>query len=350
MTRPVSSYKIPHPDTASHQAAIARQNTLTKPAGSLGKLETIACQFAAWQGKVQPDSLRPSITIFAGDHGVTEEGVSAYPSVVTGEMVKNFAAGGAAICVLARQQNIPLAVVDVGVCSPIDHLPIIHAKVRAGTRNLAVEAAMTTDEATQAINVGRQIARQAIEAGANLLVAGEMGIGNTTPSAALICHFTGADIAQVTGRGTGLDDYQLAHKCTVIARALKRLQGKEYSATDILQEIGGFEIAAIAGYYLEGAQQGIPSLVDGVISCAGAIVAQAIAPEVSHWLIASHRSEEPGHIIALTHLGLSPLIELNMRLGEGSGAATCIPLLQLAIALHNQMATFGEAGVSEKSE
>ncbi len=340
---------LPRPDLAAYNAARARQSVLTKPAGSLGVLEDVACRFAAWQGKTCPDAIKPAITVFAGDHGVTEEGVSAYPSVVTGEMVKNFVAGGAAICVLARALEARLEVVDAGVMSPLDGLPIVHARVRAASANLAVGPAMSLSEAQAALDVGRDAARRAVTAGANLLIAGDMGIGNTTPSAALICHLAGQDADAIVGRGTGIDDATLINKRRVVKQALARLAGRQQDGLTVLAELGGLEIAAMAGFYLEGAQLGVPSLVDGFIASAAALAARAIEPTVADWLLASHRSEETGHALALQALGLTPLVALGMRLGEGSGAAASVPLLQLAIRLHNEMATFAEAGVTEKA-
>ena len=341
---------IAAPDAASAALARARQDTLTKPAGSLGQLEALACRFAGWQGKVQPAPLQPAITLFAADHGVTDEGVSAFPQAVTAEMVKNFAAGGAAVCVLARQHGARLEVVDAGVAGDLSGLPIVHAKVRRASANLRREAALSLAEAEAALAVGRDAARRAVAASANLLVAGDMGIGNTTPSAALICRLSGAAPEIVVGRGTGVDDAGLALKRHVVEDALARLAGLELSALEVLAELGGLEIAAIAGFYLEGAALGVPSLVDGFITSAAALVAKALQPAVADWLIASHCSQETGHGIALETLGLTPLVELGLRLGEGSGAALCLPLLQSAILLHNEMATFAEAGVSEKAE
>ena len=207
---------------------------------------------------------------------------------------------------------------------------------------------MSTAEVEAALEVGRTAARRAIEQGANLLIAGDMGIGNTTPSAALICRLANQEVDLIVGRGTGIDDAGLANKRRVVAQALQRLQGQQLSGTQVLAELGGLEIAAMAGFYLEGAAQGVPSLVDGFIASAAALAARAIDPAVAAWLLASHRSEETGHRLALEALGLEPLVELGMRLGEGSGAATCVPLLQLAIKLHAEMATFAQAGVTEK--
>lgn len=336
------------PAHTAYQAALQRQNALTKPAGSLGVLETVACRFAAWQGQAIPAALQPAITVFAGDHGVTAEGVSAYPSIVTGEMVKNFAAGGAAICVLARALAARLEVVDVGVLGTLAELPIVHAKVAAGTANLAVTAAMSQQQATAALEVGRAAARRAIAQGANLLIAGDMGIGNTTPSAALICRLAGCEVVDIVGRGTGVDDAGLANKRRVVQQALDRVQGQPLDGIATLAELGGLEIAAMAGFYLEGAALGVPSLVDGFIASAAALAARAIDPAVAAWLLASHCSEETGHRLALSALGLEALVALGMRLGEGSGAAACVPLLQLAIRLHAEMATFAQAGVTEK--
>jgi len=342
------SQAIALPAHAFHEAALQRQNSLTKPAGSLGVLETVACRFAAWQGKTIPVSLQPAITVFAGDHGVTAEGVSAYPSIVTGEMVKNFAAGGAAICVLARAIAARLEVVDVGVLGQLPELPIVQAKVATGTANLAVEAAMTAEQCAAALEVGRAAARRAVEHGANLLIAGDMGIGNTTPSAALICRLAGYSADSIVGRGTGIDDAGLVNKRRVVQQALDRLQGQSLDGQAVLAELGGLEIAAMAGFYLEGAALGVPALVDGFIASAAALAARAIDPAVADWLLASHCSEETGHKLALEALQLNPLVALGMRLGEGSGAATCVPLLQLAIKLHAEMATFAQAGVTEK--
>jgi len=336
------------PDHAAYQAAQQRQNTLTKPAGSLGVLEAVACRFAAWQGQVIPGSLQSAITVFAGDHGVTAEGVSAYPSIVTGEMVKNFASGGAAICVLARALSARLEVVDVGVLNPLPDLPIVHAKVASGTANLAIEPAMTLQQCQAALEAGRAAARRAVENGATLLIAGDMGIGNTTPSAALICRLAKQDVDLIVGRGTGIDDAGLANKRRVVQQALDRLPQQPLDGLEVLAELGGLEIAAMAGFYLEGAALGVPSLVDGFIASAAALAARAIDPAVANWLLASHCSEETGHRLALNALGLEPLVALGMRLGEGSGAATCVPLLQLAIKLHAEMATFAQAGVTEK--
>ncbi len=323
------------------------QDQLTKPRGALGRLEDIACWFSARQGKVMPDQLRPHIAVFAGDHGVCEEGVSAFPSVVTGEMVKNFALGGAAINVLARQCGASMSVVNVGVASDVTDVEgVIQANVRAGTANLLHQSAMAEAEVQAALEVGRDEAKRAVEGGANLLIAGDMGIGNTTASACIICALTGADPEQVVGRGTGVDDDGRARKVAVVRQALARVG--ELPADRVLHELGGLEIAAMAGFYLQGAESGVPALIDGFITAAAALAARVIEPDVVNWMLASHISQESGHQQALKALGLNALIDFGMRLGEGSGAALVVPLLQSAISLHNEMATFDSAGVTDK--
>ncbi|NWF37591.1 nicotinate-nucleotide--dimethylbenzimidazole phosphoribosyltransferase [Mariprofundus sp. NF] len=331
------------------QQARAHQESLTKPRGALGRLEDIACWFAARQGKVLPDALQPHIAVFAADHGVCEEGISAYPSVVTGEMVKNFARGGAAINVLAKQCGATLSIVDVGVISDLSEFDgVSHKKVKPGTANLLREAAMSATECAAAIAVGRAEAKAAIEAGANLLIAGDMGIGNTTASACLICRETGAAPEAVVGFGTGVDENGRNLKVDVVKAALTRISG--YADDQLLQQVGGVEIAAMAGFYLQAAESGVPVVIDGFIASAAALAARIVEPEVINWMLASHISHENGHALALKALRLDALINFEMRLGEGSGAALIVPLLQSAIALHNEMATFASAGVTDKDE
>lgn len=338
------------PDLNSEQSARARQSQLTKPPGALGRLEDIACWFAARQQRAIPEPLEPAITVFAGDHGVVSEGVSAFPSVVTGEMVRNFARGGAAINVLARSIEAHLSIVDAGVASSLDDvIGIVGANIRPGTANLLHGPAMTRAEAERAVELGRARAVADIQTGANLLIAGEMGIGNTTPAACLICALTGADPEDVVGTGTGVDATGRARKVVVVRAALQRVNARPPAdGIDWLAEVGGLEIAAMTGYYLEAAVSGIPALLDGFISSAAALVAHQLSPAVTDWLLASHLSFENGHRIALQKLGLTPILDLQMRLGEGSGAAVVVPLLQAAISLHAEMATFTEAGVSNK--
>ncbi len=332
------------------QQARAYQNTLTKPAGSLGKLEDIACWFAARQGKVLPDPLKPHITVFAADHGVCDEGVSAFPSVVTGEMVKNFAAGGAAINALAKQAGASLSIVDVGVLVDTSHIPnVIQAKTQNGTANSVHQPAMSKDDCASAFQAGCDEVKRAVEHGANVLVAGDMGIGNTTASAALICLFTDTNPEHIVGHGTGIDEKAHLHKIQVVEQIINRVTQQNIPPESYIEEVGGFEIAAMSGFYHEAARQGVPVIIDGFISAAAALAAQTLEPDVTQWMLASHISQENGHLHALKHLGLNPFFDFKLRLGEGSGAALLLPLFQSAIALHRDMATFESAGVSEEA-
>ncbi len=326
------------------QEAIRRQSELTKPAGALGRLEELACWFAARQGRAVPEPLKPAVVVFAGDHGVVEEGVSAYPASVTAQMVRNFARGGAAINVLARQHGMPLSVVDVGVAESLADVDAIeHGKVRMGSGNIVREPAMTEIEYWEAVGIGEKMADRMVQQGANLLIAGDMGIGNTTASAAVICELTGLMPEEVVGRGTGIDDETYNRKLIAVEKALARASG--VPSRDVLRELGGLEIAAMAGFYRRAAQQGVPILLDGFISAAAALAAAAWDVRISGWMLASHASAELGHRHALDELGLKPLVDLGLRLGEGTGAALVVPLLQSAVRLHAEMATFAEAGV-----
>lgn len=334
-------------DAQSEAQARQHQDNLTKPIGALGRLEEIACWFAARQGRALPEPLRPAIAVFAADHGVCAAGVSAFPSVVTAEMVKNFAHGGAAINVLAEQIGARLSVVDVGVAADLALLNgVAHHKVSQGTANLLHTDAMDAAQCEAAMMVGRAQADEAIAAGANLLIAGDMGIGNTTASACLICRLAQAAPEAVVGRGTGVDDAGYVRKLAVVQQALARVVKADDAA--LLQQVGGLEIAAMAGFYLQAAQRGVPMLIDGFIASAAALAARSFAPDVGRWMLASHVSAESGHALALAHLQLKPFIDFNMRLGEGSGAALVVPLLQSAIALHGKMATFASANVSKQ--
>jgi len=290
-----------------------------------------------------------TICVFAGDHGVTLAGVTPWPSEVTAQMVANFCAGGAAINVLARHAGADVTVVDVGVATPIpgDAAGLVRRNVALGTKNLAVEAAMSPEETRAALAVGADVAREAVASGAQLLATGDMGIGNTTPSAALIAALTGASPSEVTGRGTGIDDETWRRKVEVITGALARL-APGAAPIEVLGEVGGLEIAALAGFILAGAAARVPVVIDGVIAVAAATVAAAMAPEVTGYLIGGHRSSEPGATVALAHLGVTPLLDLNLRLGEGSGAALAVPLVQAAAKILGEMATFESAGVSER--
>jgi nicotinate-nucleotide--dimethylbenzimidazole phosphoribosyltransferase len=348
---------MPLPDSHAETEARARQLQLTKPPGSLGRLEELACWFAARLGNPIPEISHCEIFVFAADHGVAAQGVSAFPQSVTGQMVANFAGGGAAINVLAMLEECPIEVVDVGVVS--DEEPprsVRREKVRSGTRDLLVEAAMTEDELTAALDVGARCAGEAIQRGAQLLIAGDMGIANTTAAACLICAFTDTLPEQVVGRGTGVDDAGLARKREVVTDALARARkaigtpdSAAAGARKMFAQVGGLEIAAMAGFYIEAARSRVPVVLDGYISGAAALAAVRLEPGVVRWMLASHRSAEGGHGYALEALGLNPLVDLGMRLGEGSGAALTLPIIRAALALHRNMATFASAGVDGKS-
>lgn len=328
-----------------------RQQVLTKPPGSLGRLEDVAITLASLYCDDRPMVKKPMITIFAGDHGVVAQGVSAFPQAVTVEMIRNFVKGGAAISALARFNDAQLKVVDCGTAFEIDFADefddLISKPIAAGTADLSLESAMTSEQLAQALCIGQQIAEQCKKDGIDLFIAGEMGIGNTTPAAALACAYLSQPAEIMTGRGTGIDDSGLQNKIQVIEQALSRQPFAELTADAVLQELGGFEIAAIAGAYIRCAQLGIPVLVDGFITTAAALAACKMNPQTHDWLIFSHQSQEQGHKVMLDALQAKPLLDLDLRLGEGSGAGVAIPLLRQACVLHNEMATFAEAAISE---
>lgn len=337
---------------AAAEAARALHLRLTKPPGSLGYVETIGVQLSAIAGLCPPPVPEPvTIAVFAGDHGVVDAGVTSWPSEVTAQMVANFCNGGAAINVLARHVHADVVVIDVGVATaiPTESSTLVRRNVAKGTANLALGPAMTEEQASAAVDVGVEVANEALRGGARLLVTGDMGIGNTTPSAALIAAFTSKPPALVTGRGTGIDDEMLTTKTRVIEAALGRLVPGATTLA-ILAEVGGLEIAAMAGFIVAGAAAGVPVLIDGVISVAAALVATAFAPGVPPYLIAGHRSSEPGATVGLAHLGVRPLLDLELRLGEGSGAALAVPLVQAAAKILREMATFDSAGISERDD
>ncbi|MGQ0520643.1 MAG: nicotinate-nucleotide--dimethylbenzimidazole phosphoribosyltransferase [Actinomycetota bacterium] len=337
------------PDHAAAAVAAELQARLTKPRGSLGRLESIGVQLAGLAGLSPPPVPAPAtVGIFAGDHGVLAEGISPWPQEVTAQMVANFATGGAAVNVLARHSGVEVVVVDVGVATPLPAAEgVVARRVGAGTANLATGPAMTLVETRQALDVGAEIAQAAVASGARCLITGDMGIGNTTPSAALIAAFTGRRPAEVTGRGTGIDDATLARKVDVVERALSRLAADADPLT-VLAEVGGLEIAALAGYVVAGAAAGVPVLVDGVIAVAALLAAETLAPGTSAWCIAGHRSVEPGATAALAHLAMDPLLDLGLRLGEGTGALLALPVVQAAAKVLGEMATFDSAGVADK--
>ena len=336
-------------DETARAAAQTRQQQLTKPPGALGQLESLAIQLAAMQGREKPQIDKVYISVFAGDHGIAEENVSAFPQLVTAEMVKNFARGGAAICVLAKQLAARLEVVNLGTAFDTGILPgVLQCNIGKGTANFARQPAMTEAQLAAAMQAGSDSAAQAEKFGAQLYIGGEMGIANTTSAAALACALLKHSPQQLAGPGTGLDASGVQHKAAVIARALELHAAHLNEPLEILRRLGGFEIAALTAAYISCAQRGITVLVDGYITTAAALLAVRIQPAVGNWLLYAHRSAEPGHILMLNALKAETLLELGMRLGEGSGAGVAVPVLRLACALHNDMATFAEAGVSEK--
>ena len=334
-------------DAAAEAAAIARQGQLTKPPGALGELETLAIRLAALQGSERPAVERVWITVFAGDHGVAAEAVSAFPQAVTAEMVKNFARGGAAISVAARAIGAELEVIDLGTAVELPPVAgVQHLRLGPGTANFTAGPAMTEEQCARALNAGRHSAERAQLAGSQLYIGGEMGIANTTAATALACALLGEDPAALAGPGTGLDRAGVARKAEVVRRALALHRDHLDTPFEALRRLGGFEIAGLAGAYLACAKMGLPVLVDGYISTAAALAAERLCPGTAQWYIQAHASAEPGHARLLDALAARPLLRLGMRLGEGSGAAVAVPLLRLACALHNGMATFAEAGVS----
>ena len=331
--------------------AASRQERLTKPAGSLGRLEELSVRLAGMTGRLDPPLRDAVIFTLAADHGVSTDGVSAYPREVTAQMVLNFLRGGAAINVLAREVGARVVIADVGVDAEFPRHPALRShKIRLGTGNMTKGPAMTIAEAESAIEVGRGLLRDEQALGLDIALTGDMGIGNTTSSAALICALTKLDPAVVVGRGTGVDDEGLARKLAAVNRALEvNADAISRGPAEALAAVGGLEIAGLAGVILESAQSRKPILLDGFISGAAALVAASIAPTVTGYLIASHRSQELGHGLVLERLGLRPLLDLNLRLGEGTGAALALPIVRASVRLLNEMATFGEAGVSERA-
>ena len=337
-------------DETAMAAAAELQARLTKPAGSLGALEELSVRLAGLAGVCPPPMPTPAtVAVFAGDHGVHAQGVSPWPQEVTAQMVANFVAGGAVVNAFARQAGADVMVIDVGVSIPLfGGANLLDANVRRGTRDMMAEPALTRDEARQAVEIGISVADQLVAAGAKCLLTGDMGIANTTPAAALIAVFTGAAPAAVTGRGTGIDDATLLHKTSVIAAALDRHAPDPADPLGVLAAVGGLEHAALAGFILGAAAHRVPVIIDGVIAASAALAAAAFAPGAVAAMVAGHRSAEPGASVALAHLGLEPLIDLGMRLGEGSGAVLALPIVASAVRVLHEVATFDSAGVSEK--
>jgi len=332
---------------AAIKEAEQRQLQLTKPPGSLGKLEELAIKFSAIQKTQQPQIKNVHISIFAADHGIANENVSAFPQVVTTEMVKNFSRGGAAISVLAKEIDAKLEVIDLGTVVEAGELDgVISARIAAGTENFSQQAAMNEEQLDKALDAGAIAVQRAIDSNAQVFIGGDMGIANTTSATALACAYLNRSPAELTGPGTGLDNNGVMHKAEVIKQALNKHHATSLQAIDVLRFFGGFEIAALTGAYIYAAQQGLPVIIDGFIATAAALAAVKLKSECDKWFIYAHKSYEPGHALMLDALNAEPLINLNMRLGEASGAAVLIPLLRQACALHANMATFAEAGVS----
>jgi nicotinate-nucleotide--dimethylbenzimidazole phosphoribosyltransferase len=329
--------------------AQARLDRLTKPIGSLGRLEELAARYVMITGEMNPKVPRGAVYTFAADHGVTVEGVSAYPSAVTPQMVLNFLRGGAGVNVLARHVGIEVRVVDIGVAFDFESAPgLMHRKVMPGTQNLMVEPAMSLAQAEQALQVGIELATEAAQEGIGLIGTGEMGIGNTTASSAITAAMTHRPVSDVTGRGTGIDDASHAHKIDVIQRALAFHRLDSADAMEVLAKVGGLEIGGLAGLMLGAAAARIPVVLDGFIAGAAALIAVGLEPRCKDYLIASHQSVERGHRAILDYLGLKPLLDLDLRLGEGTGACLGMSLVFAAVKILTEMATFDEAGVSER--
>ncbi len=340
---------IPPLDERAMRAAAARQDTLTKPQGSLGRLERLSIQVAGITGQPRPRLAHKVITTMAGDHGVVEEGVSAYPQEVTAQMVYNFLRGGAAINVLARHVGARVVVVDMGVAADLEpHPDLVDKKVAKGTGNIARGPAMTREQALEAILNGAAVVEAELEKGLDILGTGDMGIGNTTPSAAIAAAITGRAPAEIVGRGTGVDDAGLARKIAAVQRALAVNRPDPHDGLDVLAKVGGFEIGGLAGAILAAAAHRKPVVIDGFISTAAALIAVTLAPHVRPYLIAAHRSQEKGHRLMLEWLGLEPVLDLDLRLGEGTGAALAMGIVEAACKILDEMATFAEAGVSER--
>ncbi|BCV23886.1 nicotinate-nucleotide--dimethylbenzimidazole phosphoribosyltransferase [Gelria sp. Kuro-4] len=333
-------------DQEAMAAAQRRLDSLTKPRGSLGVLEELAVRLAGITGQALPEVKNKVVIVMAGDHGVTEEGVSAYPSEVTAQMVQNFVNGGAAVNVLARQAGARVVVADMGVCAELNFPTVLPWKVRRGTANMARGPAMSREEAVTALERGSTLAEQEIDQGADLIATGDMGIGNTTAGSAILAAFSGLPVAKLTGRGTGVDDRRLRLKVETVERALAVNRPDPRDALDVLTKVGGLEIAGLAGVILGCAARRVPVIIDGFISGAAALVAGKLEPRAREFMIASHLSEEPGHRYMLALLDLKPLLQMRMRLGEGTGAVLAMHLLEAACRIMREMATFDSAGVA----
>ena len=340
--------KIGALDERAISAARARQDILTKPAGSLGTLEEISTKVAGITGNAMPKMKDKVIITMAGDHGVTDDGVSAYPKEVTAQMVYNFLNDGAAINVLARHAGARVVIVDMGVAVDFTHERLVSKKIAYGTANMAKGPAMSYEDAVRSIEAGIEVFESEAKKGVDIVGVGDMGIGNTTSSSAIVAVITGEDVEKVTGRGTGIDDAGLEKKIAVIEEAIRVNKPNNKDAIDVLAKVGGFEIGGMAGVILAAASHRVPVVIDGFISGTAALVAYGIAPAVKDYMIAAHRSVEKGHSVTLDYIGLKPLLDLDMRLGEGTGAALGISIVDAACKILGEMATFEDAGVSEK--
>ena len=338
--------KIDLPDKLYYEKALNKQAVLTKPPGSLGVLEDIAVRLAAMQQTEKPAVERIAVSIFAADHGVAAESVSAFPQVVTAEMVKNFANSGAAINVLSRFVKASFEVVDVGLVKPVNATSVIVERAGNGTANFSKQAAMTEKQLQAALATGKSAVERAINKKAQIFIGGEMGIANTTSASAIATVLTGFSVEQLTGAGTGIESVAIVHKTEIIKAAIALHQIYLENPLKVLQYLGGFEIAALVGAYIFAAQQGLTVLIDGFIASVAALLAVEINPDAQAWFIYAHRSQEKGHQLVLDQLQAAPLLDLNMRLGEGSGSVTAVPLLQMACKLHNEMATFEQAEIT----
>lgn len=338
-------------DKNSMAKAKERQDSLTKPTGSLGRLEELSIQMAGIQGRPIPQIKQKAVIVMAADHGVAVQGTSAYPQEVTAQMVLNFLRGGAGINVISRQVGARVIIVDMGVAEKLDSNPgLISRRIAAGTQDMSKGPAMTIAQATQALEAGIEIITSEIKKGLDIVATGDMGIGNTTASSAICAIMTGKTAAEVTGRGTGLDDKHLRNKIRIIEQAIYLNKPESAKPLEVLAKVGGFEIGGLAGVILGAASHRVPVVIDGFISGAAALIAAGLCPQSKDYMIAGHCSIEPGHKIILAHLGLKPLLDLEMRLGEGTGATLAMSLVETSVRILTEMATFAEAGVTDKGE
>ena len=338
-------------DTTSMAKARERQDMLTKPTGSLGRLEQLSIQIAGIQGKPVPQIQQKAVIVMAADHGVVARGTSAYPQEVTAQMVSNFLHGGAGINVIGRQVGARVIIVDMGIAVKLEAAPrLISRRIAAGTQDMSKGPAMTVAQAKRALETGIEIVTAEVKKGLDIVATGDMGIGNTTASSAICAIMIGKTVTEVTGRGTGLDDKQLQHKIRIINEAIAFNKPDSSQPLEVLAKVGGFEIGGLAGVILGAAAHRVPVIIDGFISGAAALIAAGLCPQSKDYMIAGHCSVEPGHKLLLQYLSLRPLLDLDMRLGEGTGAALAMSLAETSVRILNEMATFAEAGVTDKGE